>query len=77
MKLFDEGLAENDPFAILNFSHSFVQREMDLVRHYARGAGVSEEELGWATGPVWNWPKIVSNRLDEHWRTCLRPLRHR
>jgi len=54
MKLFEEGLAENDLLAILNISHSFVRREMDIVHHYARKAGVPEEGLTSATTSFWN-----------------------
>jgi hypothetical protein len=57
LKRFEQGVAEEDPFALINLSHSFVQREIELVRHYASKAGVSEEDLTQATTEFWCWPK--------------------
>jgi hypothetical protein len=57
MELFEKGLAENDLWALANLSHGFVQREMELVRHYARKAGVDEERLTRVTTDFWTWPK--------------------
>ncbi|MBT2134642.1 hypothetical protein KK137_09880 [Croceibacterium sp. LX-88] len=55
MKRFEQGLAENDLFALAEFSHGFVQREIELVRRHARKAGVVEDRLTGATTEFWNW----------------------
>jgi hypothetical protein len=57
MERFDKGVAENDPFAALNFSFGFANRELEIVRYYARKAGVPEEGLVHATTQFWNWDR--------------------
>jgi len=53
----DKGLTENDIWAMMSATQSFVNREMEIIRYYAKEAGVAEEGLARATSLFWNWPK--------------------
>lgn len=53
----EKGLAENDIWAAINASHSHISRELEIVRHYAKKAGVDEDNLATATTQFWSWPK--------------------
>lgn len=54
IKLFEQGMENDGFFSILNITHSFVKREMDIVRHYARRAGIPEDGLARATSLFWS-----------------------
>jgi hypothetical protein len=54
---FEEGVAQDDIWAGINMAHSFVIREIDIIRHYATKAGVEEHGLTSAIAEFWSWPK--------------------
>jgi hypothetical protein len=50
-------VSANDLSGIVNASHSFVNREVQLIHHLGRSAGVEETGIIRATTEFWLWPK--------------------
>ncbi len=57
LRCFEDGHAKNDILSMINMAHSFVNREMEIVRHYATKAGVKDDAMARATTEFWHWSK--------------------
>ncbi|MBN2971472.1 hypothetical protein JW805_05495 [Roseomonas aeriglobus] len=54
---FERGLADNDVFALLNFSQGFAMRELQLLRRLFSQIGIAEEQLNAKVQEFWSWPQ--------------------